>query len=480
MNFLSYIKNKFRNNNYKKYIPFIILFIFVLLIIFLSSQNATKETDDNIVDEPDVPISEDVLAVEFEQKGDKEDMTQNSNENQDITNSSNSINNNSNQGQNGSHNSENQNNESENSEEMTIESLGTVVKIRKSLDGKLLAILSDSSTIGTSNLLNTIIQKAHAEDTKIAYTLTIINNDGKVVATVAENRVIDMDFCGNDYLCYQIIGSDGGIYRYDIKNKSTDLIVYTYETKSFKNTVLIDTNKYFFIQPNTGKVGFGSIGSTELVILDEKVLDVASNYVKTSAFKYASLSPNRKYVAFYDLSPDSDDKVSVKIYPTTATIKDNLYFETKVIFPPGGFQNESDILNWSKDAKFLTAGFDGTIIDVENKKVIHTDEQSSVAKLSPDNKKFLVHNKETGEILIKELSGNKLSQIKQQVSSIEWFSNELLILTIGKRLYVFNVNKGELRAVTLEKSSYKILELEQESAKAWVSKDGRLLEIRRK
>jgi hypothetical protein len=461
-----------------------ILFLVILIgfgvFFFIKSKPNESVTSEAI--EPDVPISAEVESSVLGSRSKTSPTISPTPSSKNSTNGANNISGTTNNDAGSNGNSNGQTNTSSNPESIETISDLNVFKSVKSPDGKYYIVLSMDSTTAQNHagyenkrFFQNLVSKAFAaEQVSDAYTLKIADSNGVVSDTLESGKVTDVAFVGNEEIYYQIIGTGAGIYNYNIKTKEKTVLIYSYDTNAFENFVQIDDSKFFFIQPATGKIGFGKAGSTDVTVLDEKVLNTKLSYVKSSAFKFASLSPDKKYIVLYDLDPDEAFKVRILIYPVTAMSTADLYFETRVNYPAGGFRNENDAFSWSKDSQYVTGGNNGAVIDVLNKKVVFESTEGNISKLSPDATKILSFEQGTGLVKAVNLNNEELATLPSGISQIEWLTNDYAILIIGQRLYIYKVSAKSLNAVNDIQTSYEIQSVDPLNGKALV-RGGKIL-----
>lgn len=365
---------------------------------------------------------------------------------------------------------------------LTIKDLGEISKIKYSDDKSKMLVLStqDKAPETTSRgLFDILIPKVHAQEESSASTLSLADNNGNIIVTVQENTVIDADFFTEDYVYYQTIGSAAGVYRYDISEFKKDIMVYTYDPKAFDNITPVDDTRYFFIQPNTGKVGFGNIQTQEINLIEEKSLNLQTQYAQSGAFRYASLSPNNQYIAFYDIADTQPNGlVKVKVYPVTATKATDIYFETYVMLIPRGLAEWENVFEWTTDSKYLIAGDNATIIDIATKTVVFsTDSNLSKVKISPNKQKLLVNDMTNNQLYLTDFAKSTKNEISKDVRQFEWVSESLAILTIGQRLYVLPIEQLKLESVNEIKEDTVILDIDENTGSAIVKQGDSLSEV---
>lgn len=474
--------NEYKSRKGYAFAAFLILLLLIVISYFFLKSFWGKTQEVSQINEPNVPLSQevdtDVLGERTIASGTNTPI---------VTQDESAAGNNTNSGSNNS-NSGNQNTNKPQTTttpkptqgpSVVIADLGAVVKAKKSRNGNAMVVLTkeDEQTQSAIPFIPKVNAQAVNEG---AFTLSITDNKGNVIETLERNKVIDADFIEDDYVYYQAIGSGAGIYRYDRKNKQKNVMIYTYDTRSFGNVVPIDNENYFFIQPTTGKIGFGKLNSTEFTVLDEKILSVNSNYVKASAYRFASVSPDKKFVAVYDLDADQNLKVAVKIFPVNAKKKDDVYYETKVSYPGGGFKDVDNIFRWSNDSKYLAAGNNGVVIDINKKSAFYTGEEKTVSKVSPNMDRIVAYDQEVGKAVVKDLKKNTSFTLPEGVVDIEWMNNEYLIVVIGQRLYVFNTTNNDLKSVMEKRVPFEILESDTDNGRVMVRGGDTLYEINKK
>jgi hypothetical protein len=462
---------------------FLVLLILIALSYFFLKGFWGKTQETSQINEPEVPLSQDVNTDVLGER-----TVNQTTSTPTVTQTDSTSNNNSNTGSNNNSNTGNQNANRPQSTatptptqgpSVVIADLGSVVKAKKSKSGESMVVLTKESE-QTQSAIPFIPQVNAQTVNEGAFTLSITDNKGNVIETLERNKVIDADFIEDDYVYYQAIGSGAGIYRYDRKNKQKNVMIYTYDTRSFGNVVPVDNENYFFIQPTTGKIGFGKLNSTEFTVLDEKILSVNSNYVKASAYRFASVSPDKKFVAVYDLDADQDLKVAVKIFPVNAKKKDDIYYETKVSYPGGGFKDTDNIFRWSNDGKYLAAGNNGVVIDINKKSAFYTGDEKTISKVAPNMEKIVAYDQEVGKAVVKDLKKNTSYTLPEGVVDVEWMNNDYLIVVIGQRLYVFNTANNDLKSVMEKRVPFEILESDTDNGRVMVRGGDTLYEINKK
>ena len=347
-----------------------------------------------------------------------------------------------------------------------IEQIKDIHSVKTYPDGNYSLILSGTNqnindVMPESNILNYLIPKAYADS--LGYSLTVTDNNTKQTNTIEKENVFNANFISKDFLYYQLLGNQGGIYRFDIVNKKKDLVVYTYDTKTFGNIAFIDSINYFFIQPNTGKIGFGKVGSDEQLVLDEKALNTDSSYAQIGAYSLATISPNKQFITLIDNSYQENKKVKLVIYPSNAKTKNDIYYSTDITLLGRGASENNPVIQWSSDSKNVVAGDNANIIDVTKKEVVYTlaDKLASV-KLSPDNTHVFVCNYTDNECFIDTLSQNSKSVVEKDITDYLWLDNTNTIFQIGKKIYTFNIDKKVLELVTTNRGEYRLINTNKE------------------
>lgn len=342
-------------------------------------------------------------------------------------------------------------------------------------DGKYLLVLTgDNSHEELSQ--SAVIPQVRA-DNPGAYTLSLTDRDGKISKTVEKDKVIDARFCSNSQIYYQTVGTNAGVYLYSIESDQKEVITYTYDTSTFKNISVVDDQRYFFIQPQTGKVGFGKIGSTEMAVIGEKLANSASNYSESSAYKFSSISPNKSLIAFYDLTTDESGFVTLYIITPETTSLNEPYYTTKVFFPSRSLQDFEKVFQWSSDSRYLLAG-SALILDAMEKLVVVEGEehQFTTMTLPQSSGIFAEFSYDGNKGYIRDFdSDEKLMTLPKNISHFGWLTDKLLMTFIGKRFYVYNTEKDKLEAATEDRHQYHIITIDYENQTAWVKADNDVL-----
>lgn len=371
-----------------------------------------------------------------------------------------------------------------NEDSATPEKLGKVKKFLYSTDQEYALLLTDDTqTSETTSLLEHIVPKVSADETR-GLTLRVMGKNGST-QIIEKDTVLDAEFGGNEYVYYQTLGTSAGIYTYNLSKSKKDTVIQTYDHASFANMTMINDSQYFFIQPTTGKMGFGKLGSNDEVILDTKTLNLQTNYVKASAYTLAGISPDKKYIAVYDKSVEypagSSIKVRLQIFPTTAKTLSDMYFSTDIVIAPRNLAEGDSLVRWSSDNALLLAGNNSTIIDIPNKKVLFsTGDSTSITRISPDKKSLFVCIEFPSECYVTDFSQSKKTPVTKVVTQAEWLSKDTVLMVIGQKLYVFSTKSNKLELVKSERNEYAIHDVTANNGKAVVRQGTQLIEVTQK
>lgn len=316
-------------------------------------------------------------------------------------------------------------------------------------------------------------------ESKGAFSLGISDADGNIKKSIKTEGVIDAEFQDKSTVSYQIVNAnDAGVYLYNTDKNTNELIVKSDDPQVFNNVGLIDNSRFFFAQPKTGTIGFGKIGTSDTTVLSQKMLKTQSNYSQVGAYKYVSVSPDKKYVAFYDLTP-VDNNITLSVLPVTAKSLTDMYYQVKV----PGYVNQTrsidKVISWSKDSKYIVTGNNATIIDVAAKNVAYSlKDKIASALLSPNLDKFIVFNDTDNKVFIRNFKTNDEVQVGQDVGDAKWLTNDYVILTIGQKLYLFNVKDSKLETVTETRAVFSILSVDAVNGTAFVKQGDVVIKVK--
>lgn len=283
--------------------------------------------------------------------------------------------------------------------------------------------------------------------------LLLLDRTGKQLAEISPN-VINASFVDATHVYYQTTGSAAGIYRYRITDGQNLNIIYSYDPLAFNNVVFVDDTNYFFIQPTTGKMGYGVVGSTSTTTIAEKRLNTKGNFTQAGAFAQASLSPDRKLIAVYDLNVDSDSLVKVLLFDASSK-KAEPVAEFSVAAPLNSSQDRSS-LSWSNDAQFLLAGGNAAVIDITNKRITYKSSDAVTSSfLSPDKKSLAQCTVSSCEIV--NLQNQTKNSLSYFVKDLEWVNNQKVLLVSGEFIYTLDLISNTLLKVDMPASDYRLV-----------------------
>ena len=306
--------------------------------------------------------------------------------------------------------------------------------------------------------------------------LNLIDSKNKIISI--DNNVTNVGFISNDNIYYQKINSNNGIFTYDLINNKKTQALETTDESVFDNIVFVDANRFFFIQPNTGKIGFNSVSDNKIIILDQKLLQEDSNYIQSSAYKLAGISPDKKFITFFDLTSQQNGLVKLIILPSTATSIKDVYFSTNISSHGRSISPDEKIFTWSNDGKYLVVGDNSSVIDIVNKNIVSSIENKLVqSKFSPDSTKIMSCNFTDNECDISSLHNNLKKKIAEDVSQFEWLNNDQVVFIVGKRLYTYTISIDKLEMITDEKADFKILDTDSSTSSIFISINGTVKEF---
>jgi len=275
---------------------------------------------------------------------------------------------------------------------------------------------------------------------------------------VEKNNISNAEFINDKNIYYQKLNVDPGIYFYNLETGEKKLAIETTDLKSFENVVPIDENKYFYIEPKTGKVGFGEIQTGQRSVILQKSLEVKTNYAQSGAYYYAVGSPNKEYVAFFDLTDVAQNKIALLIYPSIATKAEDLYFKAYADISSRSLIPGEKLISWSEDSELVIAGESPVIVHVKEKKIVYEGNTKSKSLMSPDKTSLAYIDFETLDLEVVELGNSEnIITLAKYASQFEWMDNEHIFLIIGKKLYIYNLPKQELNLISEERGEYRIV-----------------------
>jgi hypothetical protein len=477
----------------KNYTILLILLIPLFFIIILISKPRETPVPDAQITEPQAPISTEVLGIDITKRDTPTTIvppktTANTGSNTQTNGNTNGTNNegNNNPGENsGGNNNPGDNNNATPAPINTINipdnsylTLGNISSIRVSPDGKKFLVLYRKATAQSFNLINVLFPVAKAQDSNLNQDLAILDNNGLIIKQF-DFEVSDAAFIDNSNIYFQKLGTGAGIYQYDLTNDKQANILYSYDTKTFSNTEILDANTILYIKPALGEVGIANKDFTNTQVIETKLLDTNSNYVKKSAFNYLSVSPDKKYFGYYDLNATENLKVTAKIYKADARSADQVYMKVEVANAVGGFRTLDDAFQWSQDGTKVVVGDDSTVVDLVSK-TFETHDQNTTSIISPDGENIIIVNAAQQIASYKNISTNQITNISESQSDIQWLSNNLIILVIGQKLYIYNISTNSLSTVFNDRADYRIAKVDSVNGRAWVTANSKIFEISKK
>lgn len=346
---------------------------------------------------------------------------------------------------------------SDNSESLFISS--NVDKVRISPEGNLLLVLEK----------NTEEQKETGIEQLSKLYLTDV--DGASIAVIEETFVLDAKFVDAKTVMYQKMYRDAGVYLYRIESRESDKIISTEDYSSFDNVDIGIDNRYYFIQQRTGKVGYLQGVQGKSTIIEQKMLDIESNYVQAGAFHTMSVSPDEKWIAYLESVSQDEYNTLIKIYPADAKSVDQLYYKATTNIFPGGFHS-SALIQWSEDSNFIKAGESCMVIDISKKQSKRLCDSGEEVRLVPADKFQHVAavsiNDDVRSVLHVHGEEAESIELPRNIRDLSWIAKEKLLLIIGKKLYVFDTKTQALELVREEREDYKILATNETEGRAWV------------
>ncbi|MEP7103289.1 MAG: hypothetical protein ABI721_01095 [Candidatus Dojkabacteria bacterium] len=326
---------------------------------------------------------------------------------------------------------------------------------------------------GNSMLILKEIDERTSSLTTTTYSLTLNNSKGEILKVIEENNIINSNFIDNNFIAYQIIGDNAGIYRYDMLNNTKLLIQETSDTEAFKYFAFLNSDEYLRIQPRTGQVGLVKISIGADFPLGEKVIPTLGSYSSTSAYSWPAASPDSKYITLLDSAGENGTELIV-----TFTGNQNInkqYLNIPIGNFPSQLASNDAPISWSSDSKILILGYFGIAVNLEDKSIIYNAGSNTFGmKLSPDNTLLLVNKTEAPTI--ESFDNKQAYNLPPYISDFGWLSNKYAILVIGQNLYLYNISNSELTKVIEDIADFQIVHTDG-NGNAVIKKDSTLLKV---
>lgn len=330
--------------------------------------------------------------------------------------------------------------------------------------------------------------------------LKLLDQKGKSIDTIEEGDVVDAAFTSDDQVYYQVHGDNYGIYNYapsnDSKNKATkQKLVNTTDPDFFNNIVYLGNNKYFFIQPKTGKYGYVNALTGKSEILGQQAIVIeTANDIDKALFTRPEVSPGGKYLLLIKKAAIYRDtgepnKYTLQVFPVGEKS-----FKKPLIQVELGFQSNVNNYkyNWSKDGQFLSIGNDGLVFDLKTKNVLYRGSQFELTQIafSPSSKMIAICTGDLagGKCDLKTITNGKLQAAKvdlsnylpENISELDWVNNNMLVFTVGKSIYSFDISKLKVEKLLPDRADYKIISTNNSTGEITVKKDSSIIELKLK
>lgn len=340
-----------------------------------------------------------------------------------------------------------------------------------------------------ANEQSDVVAEVPAEDE-----LLLFNDQGELVATVATGALRGADFIDDASLVYQqldqhsVADEDGlfeawqeiaGVYRYDIGTATPLLLQATTDGRTLDGVEPLHFDRYFYTAPATGELGWLQVEdaagtwSVDRSVVGEKIVPNDSNFAREGAYRFPTLSPDGKWIAGYDRTFDLSGQPTVAIWSV-----ENMEAEPSLRFPADLVARNLNVgeplLHWSSDGRLLIAGDQGRVIEVAEARLLFSAAEGEVANhaFSPNDQWVLSHRLLSGELAVFDVAGNEQAVLSQRVGQAKWLNEELILLVIGERLYVWDVVEDALTSVGTTRAAYRIMETFEGTA--WVLMDGEM------
>jgi hypothetical protein len=344
--------------------------------------------------------------------------------------------------------------------------------------GKHLYIYNANPVTQSSFDLFPKVQAATLDEIQTGGNLIVTNTENVVIKVIENANVLSAEFVNDDLVVYQKSSEyDYGIFFYTISTDTKQKIIETADPSVMQNLAFLDNENYFFIQPATGEIGFGNLGKGITSVLDVKALQLNSHYAAEGAYQFATISPDKQYLAFYDLSPTAKGMVHLIIIPATAKNLSSPYWQVELTPPAYTLRAGEKYFSWSGDGKYLVTA-DGTMLNLAQKTLVTNQSSGSTfIRVSPDSTRFAGIGMSQFSAFLQPIAGGTQTKIADGVTQMEWIGNSKLILVIGKRLYTYDANNSQLFSVSTDQADYLILAVNPAIQTAWVKKGEQILQI---
>lgn len=293
--------------------------------------------------------------------------------------------------------------------------------------------------------------------------LTLIDSKGVILKEIESKDCLYADFTNDNQVYYQKTGDTYGIYAYTIKSDTKKKFIETADPNFFKSIAMIDENKYFFVQPKTGKYGYGDIKTGKLNVIGVKATNISAvTDVDKALYSEPSISPDKKFIALIE---DAANNPTLKIFNSSDTKFSTPKFATKINKSVSGKYQPS----WT--GKFLTFGDQATTIFSDNNSIVYEGDKGKIStiKFSPDMTKVLICsgnvlfsncrlknvNIKTGAIVSSQITTEAV--LPDSISDAEWLGSDTIAIIVGKSLYDYKISTKKFEKAGMERGDYEFV-----------------------
>lgn len=288
------------------------------------------------------------------------------------------------------------------------------------------------------------------------YRLEILDSNGGLIEEISDQPILEAKFIDNNNIYYQQTGENFGIFLYELGKGTSKKIVSSTDPDYFNSLAFINTSKYFFIQPKTGKYGYGDINSgTEDITGQEAIPQQGLEEKNSALFENPAITNDGKLLMVFKRV--ITEQTAAYIFQTYS-IED-----LKLTNPLNSIEVSTDFnSNYpvKLQGKYVIFGTDSAVFDTEKMEIIYRgkNEQVTSIEFSPDqSKKSICTGTLSNRNCTIEENGNISHTLPRQISQSKWLNNDTLIYTIGQSIYEYDINTKTNKKITDERNNFEIL-----------------------
>jgi|GEM_PF-3067251 len=295
--------------------------------------------------------------------------------------------------------------------------------------------------------------------------LSLLTEGSTEIKNIISKDILNAEFSSNNQIYYQKMNDDYGLFVYNIKTGTNKKFISTTTLESFKSIAFIDDDTYYFIQPKTGKYGYGNISTDKTTILGQNA-DIQETYIDKNMAFYTDMyvSEDKSLIGVVDNKLAESQKKTLNLFAKSDRDLKNplLKVEFESLLNDGNILQKT--ITTSNNGRFLTIGSDIVTIDLTTKKTLFKGESGRINTISfsPDGTKIItcVQGSNNGYCKMKAIESNSISEyadLPKDISQTQWINNEVVVFSVGRSLYDYKVSKKLLEKVVAEQDAFTIL-----------------------